>query len=194
MTTAFTLNTMYDLSPSGNYTAYAIVRMPGQDMTQGIRSNKVHFTINKGHATWRQRAGVPGTRGGTIEYRIMNVANGDRSDLYVQVEDVKRSRILATYSMGRSLTFSNYKATLDSKSNLHVLFLTSPTLHCHTVVNYAGKTILREYHKKASGGSPRLVTVPSGQVGVANSILYDPAKEAKKRSQIHKLSELPNGL
>ncbi len=193
VTSTFTINNSYDLTRPGNYSAYALIHLPGQGVAEGIRSNKVHFTVVKGHPSWSQRAGVPGKRGATIEYRIMNVSNGDRSDLYVQLEDVKRGRMLATYSMGRSLTFRNFKATLDNKNNLHVLFLTTPSLFCHTVVNLSGKTILREYHKKA-GGVPDLVTTASGAVGVINSVVYDPAQERKKKLQIHKLSEIPAGL
>ena len=59
-TSSFRLNNSYDLSAPGNYTAYAIVRMPGQSAQQGTRSKKVHFTVIKGHASWKQRAGVPG--------------------------------------------------------------------------------------------------------------------------------------
>ena len=44
-TSNFTLNSSYDLSQPGNYTVYAIVRMPGQSAEQGTRSQKVHFTV-----------------------------------------------------------------------------------------------------------------------------------------------------
>ncbi len=195
VTSSFTINTAYDLSQPGNYTAYAIVRLPGQSVKEGFRSNKVFFSIVKGYVSWRQKAGVPGTAGDTREYRLINVSGNERSDLYVQIEDVKRGRMIVTYSMGRNLNFRKFKATLDKKNNLHVLFLTTPTLHCHTVVNTAGKTIRREYHKKApSGLSPSLITTNTGIVGVVNSSIYDPKKEQEQRRQIHNLSELPVGL
>jgi len=195
VTSTFTINTAYDLSQPGNYSAYAIVRLPGQSVKEGFRSNKVFFSIVKGFVAWRQKAGVPGTAAETREYRLINVAGNERSDLFVQVEDVKRGRMLVTYSMGRNLNFRKFKATLDSKNNLHVLFLTSPTLHCHTVVNPNGKTVRREYHKKApSGLSPQLITTNTGIVGVVNSTIYNPKKEQEQRRQIHNLSELPVGL
>lgn len=195
VTSTFTINQAYDLSQPGNYSAYAIVRMPGQSVKEGFRSNRVFFSIVKGFVTWRQKAGVPGSARDTREYRLINVSGNERSELYVQVEDVKRGRVFATYSMGRNLSFRKFKATLDNKNNLHVLFLTTPTLHCHTVVNPAGKTIRREYHKKASNGlSPRLITTNTGVVGVVNSTVFDPKKEQEQRRQIHNLSELPVGL
>ncbi len=194
-TSNFTLNSSYDLSQPGNYTVYAIVRMPGQSAEQGTRSQKVHFTVIRGHASWKQRAGVPGAPGDTREYRLMNVSSDRFTELYVQVEDVKRGRMLATYSMGRNLAFREFSATLDNKNRLHVLFLTTPTIYSHTVVDAAGKTVRRQYHKKGSGGSvPKLITTNSGVVGVMNSTPYDPKKANDLRSKIHNLSELPLGL
>ncbi len=195
VTSAFTLNQAYDLSKPGNYSAYAIVRMPGQALKDGFRSNKVFFTIINGYVTWKQKAGVPGGKGDMREYRILNVTGKDKSELYVQVKDVRNERMLATYTMGRNLSFRKFNATTDGKNNLHVLFLTSPKLHCHTVVNTKGKTIYREYHmKSAQGLTPKLITTNSGVVGVVNSTIYDPKKIQEKRRQIHNLSELPVGL
>lgn len=194
-TSSFTLNKSYDLSQPGNYTAYAVVRMPGQTAQEGTRSKKVHFTVIKGHATWKQRAGVPGAPGDTREFRIMNVNSNEYTELYVQVEDVKRGKMLATYSMGRNLAFRDFTATLDSKNRMHVLFLTTPTIWSHTVVDAAGETKRRAYHKKGPGGStPKLITTETGVVGVINSSFYDPKKEKDLRSKIHNLSELPLGM
>ncbi|MGJ8656884.1 MAG: hypothetical protein ACSHX6_10585 [Akkermansiaceae bacterium] len=194
-TSSFRLNDSYDLSQSGNYTAYAVVRMPGQDVDEGTRSSKVHFTIIKGHASWKQRAGVPGAPGDTREYRIMNVTSNEFTELFVQVEDVKRGKMLATYSMGRNLAFRDYQATLDNKNRLNVLFLTTPTIYSHTVVDASGRTVRRQYHKKGSGGTtPKLITTDSGIVGVMASTPYDPKKEQDLRSKIHNLSELPIGM
>ena len=195
VTSTFTINTAYDLSQPGNYSAYAIVRLPGQTITEGFRSNRVFFSITKGYVSWKQKAGVPGTAGDTREYRLINFSGKEKSELYVQVEDVKRGRMLATYSMGRNLNFRKFTATVDGKSNLHILFLTSPTLHCHTIVNPNGKTTRREYHKKSPGGlNPTLITTNTGIVGVVNSTIYDPAQEQEKRRQIHNLSEIPVGM
>ena len=194
-TSSFRLNNSYDLSEPGNYTAYAIVRMPGQNAGEGTRSKKVFFTVIKGYPTWKQRAGVPGSPGDTREYRVLNVTSNEFTELYVQVEDVKRGKMLATYSMGRNLAFRDFAATLDNKNRLHVLFLTSPTIYSHSVVDASGKTVRRQYHKKGSGGtSPKLITTGSGVVGVMNSTPYDPKKVEDMRSKIHNLSELPLGL
>lgn len=194
-TSSFRLNNSYDLSEPGNYTAYAIVRLPGQTAEEGTRTAKVHFTVIKGIAAWKQRAGVPGAPGDTREYRLINVTSDTATELYVQVEDIKRGKMLATYSMGRNLAFRDFSATLDNQNRLNVLFRTTPTIYSHTVVDASGKTVSRQYHKKgAEGVAPKLITTDSGIVGVMDSIPYDPQKEQDLRSQIHNLSELPLGL
>jgi len=194
-TSSFRLNSSYDLSAPGNYTAYAVVRMPGQSVAQGTKSGKVHFNIIRGVPSWKQRAGVPGTPGDTREYRLINVLSERFTELYVQVEDVKRAKMLATYSLGRNLEFRDYKATLDSSNRLNVLFQTTPEIYSHTIVEPSGKLIRRAYHKKGPGGTaPKLITTQSGVVGVAGSTPYDPEKENDLRSKIHNLSELPLGL
>lgn len=195
VSSTFVINQSFDLTLAGNYSIYAIVRMPGQGENEGTRSKTQHFTVFNGHAAWKQRAGVPGTKEETREYRLINVNRDKTSDLYVQVEDVKRGRMLATYSMGKNLGFKRYQATMDRANNLHVLFQTTPSVYSHTVVNPDGKTIRRLYHKRGRGGTnPKLITTSTGTVGVGGSTPYDPAKEAEKRRQIHNLSELPIGL
>lgn len=194
-TSSFRLNNGYDLTEPGNYTAYAIVRMPGQTAQEGTQTSKVHFTVIKGIASWKQRAGVPGSPGDTREYRLINVQTDIGSELYVQVEDVKRGKMLATYSLGRNLAFRDFMATLDNQNRMNVLFRTTPTIYSHTVVDAAGQTVKRQYHKKGSAGNaPKLITTDSGLVGVIDSNPYDPQKEQDIRSQIHNLSELPLGL
>ena len=194
-TSNFSLNNKYDLSQPGNYVAYAVVRMPGQRVQEGVRTRKVHFTVIRGNPLWKQKAGVPGAPGDSREFRILNVKTDEATQLYVQVEDTKRKKMLATYTMGRNLSFRDFTATLDNRNRMHVLFLTNPTIWSHTVVDAAGKTVRRNYHKKGPGGSiPKLITTGNGTVGVINSSFFDPEKESDIRSKLHNLSELPIGL
>ncbi len=194
-TSSFRLNNGYDLTEPGNYMAFAVIRMPGQTAQEGTRTQKVHFTVITGIPSWKQRAGVPGAPGDTREYRLINVTNDTGTELYVQIEDVKRSKMLVTYSLGRNLAFRDFTATLDSLNRMNVLFRTTPTIYNHTIVDAGGTTALRQYHKKVTSTvAPKLMTSENGLVTVVDSIPYDPQKEQDLRSQIHNLSELPAGL
>lgn len=190
----FTLNNSYDLAQPGNYSVYAVVRTPKQGHSEGTRSAATYFTVNRGVPSWRTKVGVPGMAGDEREYRIISYRGDSTPQIYIQVEDVKRGTMLATYSMGSTLSFRKSLKAIDRENNLHVLFLTTPELYCYTIVNTSGKTIKRLYHKSIGNTHPALLTHNDGSVSVINSKLYDPAKEQQERQKFHKLSEMPEGF
>jgi hypothetical protein len=191
---AFTLNNHYDLALPGNYSVYAVVRTPEQSGREGSRSRQGYFTVNRGVPSWKAKVGVPGVAGDQREYRLIDYNNGNSPQLYVQVEDLKRGHMLATYSMGRNLSFRQALKAIDRENKLHVLFMTTPELYCYTVVNTSGETVKRLYHKAVGTTKPYLHTHDDGSVVVANSLLYDPEKEAEEQGKFHNLSEVPGGF
>jgi len=194
VSSSFTLNNSFNLTEPGNYSVYAIVRMPGQSAREGSRSSASHFSITKGLVAWSQPVGVPGTAGDQRKYKLIKFRGEDHPELYLQIEDIKRGRIIATYSLGRHIPFRKFSTAFDSSNNLNVLFQTTPALACHTVVNPSGKVLKRGYHKNASVGAPRLITDQNGIVSVINSIPYDPQKEAAEKAKFHGISEIPGGI
>lgn len=193
---SFTLNNSYDLGEPGNYSVYAVVRTPQQAAGKGSRSAASYFTVNRGSVKWRTRVGVPGSAGDQVEYRIIttNSSSGTPPQLYVQVEDIKSGRILSSYSMGRYIRFREPIKITDKHNNLHVLFLSSPELYCHTTVNPAGETTSRKYHKAQGSTRPSLVAQADGSALVTNSKLYDPQQEREENNKFHNLSEIPGNF
>ncbi len=190
---SFVLNNSYDLAQPGNYSVYAVVRTQKQGHSEGSRSAATYFTVNRGVPSWRTKVGVPGVAGDEREYRILNYSGSGTPQIYVQIEDVKRGHMIATYSMGRILSFRKALKAIDRSNNLHVLFLTTPELYCHTIVNTSGKTTKRNYYKSVGNTHPGLITHNDGGVSVINAAFYDPAKEMEEKKKYHKLSELPAG-
>ena len=190
----FSLNNHYDLAQPGNYSVYAVIRTPEQDGKQGTRSRQNYFTVNRGVPSWRAKIGVPGVAGDQREYRLIDYNNGESPQLYVQVEDVKRGRILGCSSMGCNLSFLKALKAIDKENNLHVLFMTTPELYCYSLIDTSGKTTKRLYHKAIGTTKPYLHTHDDGSVVVANSTLYDPEKEAEEQKKFHNLSEVPGGF
>ena len=192
----FTLSNSFNLDQPGNYSVSAIVRTPNQSGDQGTRSASCYFTVNRGAITWRSKVGVPGLSGDEREYRIIESGSSRSTapQLYIQVEDVKKGQMLATYPMGKYLSFRRPQKAIDRKNNLHVLFLTTPKLYCHTVVNPSGNTIKRNYLKAFNSTHPTLITEANGTVFVNNATVYDPQKEREENSKFHNLSEVPGGF
>ncbi|SHK47661.1 hypothetical protein SAMN02745181_3882 [Rubritalea squalenifaciens DSM 18772] len=190
----FTLNNSFNLTNPGSYSVLAVIRMPGEGDRKGTPTQSTHFTVTRGVTAWSQSVGVPGTAGDQRKYRLITFSGDKYPELYIQVEDQKRGRMLATHSLGRHITFRKFQTSLDRQNNLHVLFHTSPSVACHTVINPAGRTIERTYHKNSATGVPRLLPTTSGNVSVVNSIPYDPQKEAEEKAKFHNISEIPGGV
>ena len=146
--------------------------------------------------SWRAKIGLPGAAGSEREYRILttNSGGGNPPQLYLQMEDIKKGQILATYTMGRYLRFRKPVKALDRSNNLHVLFLTTPELYCYTIVNTAGKTIKRNYYKAYTNKRPNLVTQDDGSIFVSNAAIYDQEQEKAENEKFHNLSELPGSF
>lgn len=190
MAQKFTLSSHYRTSEIGRYSGYAVIRMPGSGSSPAITSNRVHYEVTKARVIYRQKVGVPGSKA-VREFRGMSFTYNKKSLLYVEVEDQASGRALQTYSLGEALMFRRPVFTVDGSSNLHVLYLTTPTLYTHARVAPDGKFLGQNYFKRAQTGNPRFVTFADGQVKVAGGVPFDPAQEQANRAKIRRLSERP---
>jgi hypothetical protein len=189
----FDLRKIFPLTQTGNYSVYATIRLPGQTR-EGFISNRVAFNLDAAVPYWTQRAGVSGTQGQSREFRVLNYNNGKKSLLYAQVIDLGTGSPLQTHSLGEYLSFSKPTVTLDNRQVMHVLYLVAPTVWSHAKVTSEGMLLGAELHKTTGAGNPMLTTSRTGEVGVANSIPYDPRAEAEARSKFRKASDRPAAL
>ena len=82
-------------------------------------------------------------------------------------------------------------STVDRQQRMHVLFLATPTMWVHCVVNTDGKLVERQIHERAAQGDPQLLTFGDGTVKVANSIPYDAKAAAEQKAKVRKASDRP---
>ena len=190
VTKTIAISSYYRVSDLGHYSGYASIRMPGTNPPQMFTSNRIRFDVIQARAIYSQRVGVEGSKN-VRDFRLMTFTSNNKSRLYVEVEDVSSGRSLATYSVGEALLFRKPQATVDGKNAMHVLFLSTPTVFSHVRIDSSGKFLGRNYYKRGSTGSPRLITFANGEVKVAGGIHYDPKQEQAQRSKIKKLSDRP---
>ncbi len=183
------LNALYRVSELGNYGGHAVVRLPGK---AGIfNSNRISFSVTKGHTQYTQRIGDPASRN-VREYRVSTFNSSKRSSVYVHLVEVRTGRTLRAFKLGDALSFKKPTSTVDGKNNLHVLFLASPGVFAHARVSPDGKQLGTSYFKRGAAGQPGLLTFGNGQVVVKNGVPHDPKAETRRRAKIRRLSERPS--
>ncbi len=176
----------------GNFSVSAVVRMPGESATgSGFSTNRVLFNLNPGRPYWAQKVGVPGRPGQTREFRILNFNGNQKSQLYAQVIDNRTGMPVRTFLLGDALTLRKPSVTVDRSQRMHVLFLSSPTMYVHCTIDTDGRVVETKFHQRGPQGDPQLVTSAQGEVGVSNSIPYDPKAVAAEKAKQRKASDRP---
>lgn len=191
MSRKFDLAQFYPLREMGNFSVYAVVRLPGQT-NDGFISNRLLFNVSTARPYWTQKVGLPGKPGQMREFRVLNFNNGRKTYLYGQVVNTKTGSPLQTHSLGEYLSFSKPAVALDNRQTMHVLYLIAPTIWSHARLGPDGSLLGSQLHKAAGSVNPQLFTMKDGSVQVGNSIPYDPKAEAEARGKVRKASERPS--
>ena len=180
----------FQLTEPGNFSVSALIRMPG-DNTQGTSTNRMFFNQSPGRLYWSQKVGIPGKSNQTREFRILNFAGDSKSQIYAQIVDGRTGQFVRTFLLGDVLMLRKPLATVDRQQRMHVMFLTTPTMWVHCVIDTDGRLEDRQIHQRGPQGDPQLLTFADGTVRVANSIPYDPKAAAEQRAKIRKASDRP---
>jgi len=190
MSRTIDLAQLYPLQTAGNFSVYAVVRLPGQSR-DGFGSNRLTFNMNSARPYWTQKIGLPGKPGQGREFRVLEFNTGSKTTLYAQVLDTRTGGAVRTHPLGEVLMFRKPSVTLDNRQVMHILYLMSPEMWGHVRVAADGQLLGRELHKRGAGSDPVLLTSQDGIVQVANSIPYDPKAEAEARGKVRKASDRP---
>lgn len=186
------LRSLFRLSEAGNFSVYAVVRLPGTKDREEFTSNRVLFSTTTALPYWSQKIGVRGVPGQTREYRILNYAGSRTTQLYVQLVDGRTGTPIQTYSLGEVLLFRKPQVTVDRDQNLHVFYLVSPTLWAHSRVDSNGRFLGRDLHQRGDD-DPVMMTMADGTVTIGGGSAYDPNAN-KSSGKVHKADERPGFL
>lgn len=180
----------FQLSRPGNYSVSAVIHAPGQNI-DGTVTNRSLFDQSSGRLYWSQKVGLPTNASRTREFRLINFAGDSKSQIYAQIVDNQTGNLVRTFPLGDILMMREPVATVDRAQRMHVIFLSTPTMWVHCVVDTDGKLVSRQIHQRGAQGDPQLLTFGDGSVRVANSIPYDPKAVAEERAKIRKASDRP---
>ena len=184
------LNQLFGFSELGNFSIYAIVRLPNQ-RTGGFQSRRHLFSIAAAKPTWSQVVGVPGKPGQNHEMRLIRFSADQKDHLYAQVADQKTGRVLRTHHLGEAISLRQPTVALDSSLTMHVLYLATPSFWAHARIDPEGKLLDHQYYRPSLAGDPRLARLENGSIQMVGGALYDPKKEAEERAKSRKASDRP---
>ncbi len=184
------LSQIFYLREPGNFSATAVVRMPG-NTGEGTSSNRVLFNQSPGAPYWKQKVGIPGKPGQTREFRVINFSGEEKAQIYVQVIDGRTGQNVRTFMLGEVLMLRKPLVTVDRQQRLHVMYLATPTMWVHCEIDTDGKLAARQLHQRGAQGDPQLLTFADGTVRVANSIPYDEKAINEAKAKIRKASDRP---
>lgn len=185
------LSQHFQLSEAGNFTVSAVIHPPGGG-GEGASTNRVLFSQSPGRLYWQQKVGIAGVSGQTREFRILHFSGDSKTQIYAQIVDGRSGQFVRTFILGDALMLRKPLATVDHQQRMHVMFLATPTMWVHCVINTDGKMVERQIHQRGPVGDPQLLTMQDGSVRVANSIPYDPKAVAEQKAKIRKASDRPN--
>ncbi|MDB4508252.1 hypothetical protein N9051_01575 [Akkermansiaceae bacterium] len=179
------LSSLYQISQQGNFSSNAKIIVNGQT----YRSNSTHFTVSSGTVYSTLPFGAPGTKYPDREYRLITFNDGQNTAIYTAVHDRKTKLSLSTSRLSTALLFQRPQATLDGENSLHVLYLSTPEIFVHALINKEGGLIKTEFLKRSAAGVPSFAAFANGEIKVRGGIPYDPSKEAKERAKARTISE-----
>lgn len=184
------LTQLYSFRELGNFSVYAVVRLPGQG-NQGYQSRRHLFTVSTAQPYWSQVVGAPGKPGQTREYRLIQFTGGAKNELYAQLADAKTGAVLRTHHLGEVLMFRKPSVTIDGDLTMHVLYMITPSFWGHARMNPEGTFLGRDLYKPDNSGDPKLAKNSAGKVITVGGIPYDAKAEAEARAKERKASDRP---
>jgi len=181
----------YMLHEQGNFSVAASIRTVNDDAIN-TATNREIFTLNPGRIYWSQKVGVPNRRNQSREFRVLQFMGNQKTQLYCQIIDGHTGLPMRTFNMGDALSVRKPSVTVDKNQRMHVLFLATPVMWVHYVIDVDGNVVHRQIHQRGAQGDPQLLTFGDGSVRVSNSIPFDPQAAAAERARIRRISERPN--
>lgn len=185
------LGNMFNVGRADSYSVTATVREGGLEDARIYSSNSARFSVSDGRVLFEQPFGAPGTAAPERAYRVSAFNDGERTSIYASVMDEKRGASLTTFRLSEALLFRAPEATLDSKNQLHVLYLANPTIFVHATVSQDGEMVNTGYFQRGAASVPRLAAFANGEIKVVGGVPFDPVAAEKARNEARKITDRP---
>ncbi len=131
---------LYPINEYGSYNVRAAIYF--QETGKYITSAPQKVDISEGRKLWTQTVGVPASKNGAGEYRVVSLLTFPHPKelvLYARIEDEKTGTVFCTYPLGRLLTGTQAGHEFDSQNTLHVFHMFGPSLHYLSKIGVNGE-------------------------------------------------------
>jgi hypothetical protein len=169
------LTPLFSFREEGNYTAAAVIDLPGAGE---IISDSVPFTVNNGNKVWSDTRPVDGSQ--RIYSLLRFSPNPDITRLYLRVEDPSENIVLANLALGEVVAYVDPEVFFDPQGNIHVMQPISMGTYLYTRADPDGKVVHQSVFKSSSlpglPGTvpPRLTKLDDGNVIVLGGLEENP--------------------
>ena len=190
------INSRYPMANIGTYRVKASVHFP--QINRVFEAKPVTVQVTEGQPMWSQIVGVPQGHpdAGTYrEFSLMTYYHGARSRaLYFRLRDSTSGMVFRTYSLGDFLALRPPTQMIDSRNQLHILFMTSPQAYRYTIISIDGEPMRQQTLYEKGANRPQLKNLGNGEVQIVGGITEDEAKTPYEQQEFRRLSERPPGL
>jgi hypothetical protein len=171
--THLTLNRFYPVSQFGTYAIKTTIYYAGAG--QFYDSNRIVFQVNDAHRFWEKSVGVPAgypDAGAMRRFELLRYREQRKAILYARVTDERSRQVHATFPLGGMIEHESPQVTTDRENRMHVLFLTSPRVYVHAVINPDGSVAAMNLHEDNGSIRPTLTQTNNQQVAVRGGTNY----------------------
>lgn len=163
------LTPLFSFRDEGEYTAQAIVSLPGSgDMV----SQEEPFTVLRGRKIWSEQRPVAGAE---RTYTLLRFSpRPDKTELYLRVEVPSDNVVLANVGLGPIEAYVDPQVFFDPQGNIHVLHLLSMSTYLYTRADPSGKIEHQGVFKTFQEVPPRLRKMDDGNIYVAGGLEETP--------------------
>ena len=172
------LTPLFSFREEGEYTAAAVIDLPGQGE---IISQAVPFTVLAGRKVWSQQRTVDGT---PRIYSLLRFSPKPNStQLYLRVEEPDENIVDANIALGEVVAFIDPDILFDPKGNLHIMQPIALSTYLYTRTDLNGKILDQRIFKTFHEIAPHLSKIEDGNVVVAGGLEEDPNTPREKLSE-----------
>ncbi len=161
----------YQTMPAGEYSIIAYISHA--QLPQQYQSNRVYFSITKGHTIWSQTVGVPnllhpGKRIRSRSYKLKTMFDGNDEIVFLSVEDQRM--IYAIHKLGYAVRENPPQCEIDLLSRLHLILPASAKIFNYFVFNVDGKLEKHEVYRRSDTIPMLIRNQKNGTVIIAGGV------------------------